>query len=383
MTALILKNKTVQRAERYLSLDVLRGLTVALMIVVNTPGSWSTNYAPFLHAPWHGWTITDLVFPSFLFVVGNAMSFSMQKLMHQDRSAFFLKVIKRTFMIFLIGLLLAAYPFFRVTDAGIVPFDFTRIRIMGVLQRIALCYAIAAFILYFFQKRGAFIFSIVTLLGYWALMYVFGDAGDPYGLEGNAARKLDLLLIGAQNLYRGEGIPFDPEGILSTLPASVNVIAGFLVGGYIRKSGNRLSTVWLLLGVGFGLFLLGSLWDIWFPINKKIWTSSFVLATVGVSTVCIALLMYTIEILQVKKWTYFFEVFGKNPLILYVLSGVLVRTMLVIRIEGQVSKAWLYEQFYVPYFTPQNASLLFAVSFMLIIWLIGYWMDKRRIYIKV
>ncbi|MFC4873350.1 acyltransferase family protein [Negadavirga shengliensis] len=383
MAALTVKEKTTKNVERYLSIDVLRGLTVALMIVVNTPGSWSTNYAPFLHAPWHGWTITDLVFPSFLFVVGNAMSFSMKNLMVQDKKPFLSKVMKRTLVIFLIGLLLAAYPFFRMGDTGMVPFDFTKIRIMGVLQRIAVCYAISAFVLYFLNKRGAIVFSVIALVGYWMVMYIYGETGDPYSLVGNAARRLDLFLIGAENLYRGEGIPFDPEGLLSTFPATVNVIAGFLVGDFIQKSGNRIRTIALLIGVGTGLFLLGSLWDIWFPINKKIWTSSFVLVTVGISTVCIALLMYVIEIMKLKKWAYFFEVFGKNPLMLYVLSGVFVKTMLVIRIEGQASKSWLYERFFVPYFAPNNASLLFAVGFMLVIWLIGYWMDKKRIYIKV
>jgi predicted acyltransferase len=369
---------------RYRSLDVLRGLTVALMIVVNTPGSWSTNFAPFLHASWHGFTITDLVFPSFLFVVGNAMSFSLRKLQQQGNHREFLKKVgKRTVLIFLIGLLLSSFPFIRLTETGMLPFDFSKIRVMGVLQRIALCYALAAVIIYFFKIKGALVFTAFSLLAYWFLMYFFGEGTDPYGLEGNAARRLDLYLIGPDNLYRGEGIPFDPEGLLSTLPATVNVMAGYLVGVFIQRRGNTSKTVLSLLLAALVLLAAGYLWDIWLPINKKIWTSSFVLITVGYSTLGIAVLMYFIEVLKFRGWTYFFEVFGKNPLILYVLSGVFVRIMLLIKVNDTGLKTWIFENLFLPFFQVETASLFFALSYMLLIWLIGLWMDRRKIYIKV
>jgi len=354
------------------------------MIVVNTPGSWSTNYAPFLHASWHGFTVTDLVFPSFLFVVGNAMSFSLRKLQQQGNHREFLKKVgKRTILIFLIGLLLASFPFFRLTETSMVPFDFSTIRVMGVLQRIALCYALAAVIIYFFKINGALVFSVISLLAYWFLMYFFGEGTDPYALEGNAARRLDLFLIGPDNLYRGEGIPFDPEGLLSTLTATVNVMAGYLVGVFIQKRGNTANTVLFLLLAAVVLLAVGYVWDLWLPINKKIWTSSFVWITAGYSTLGIAVLMYLIEVLKFRGWTYFFEVFGKNPLILYVLSGVFVRIMLLIKVDGTLSKTWIFEQLYLPFFRVETASLLFALSYMLLIWLIGFWMDRRKIYIKV
>lgn len=376
----LLKDKVT---DRYLSLDVLRGLTVALMIVVNTPGSWSTNYGPLLHAPWHGFTITDLVFPSFLFVVGNAMSFSMKKMAYQDRAVFLKKVFRRTVLIFVIGLLLTAYPFFRIIEGDIVLFDFSKIRIMGVLQRIALCYALASILLYFFKKRGAVLFSVFSLLGYWWFMYYFGERGDPYSLIGNAALKLDLWLIGEDNMYKGEGIPFEPEGLISTLPATINVIVGYFVGDFIQRSGNNVKTVITLIGGGILAICLAYFWDILFPINKKIWTSSYVLLTVGFSTITIAFLMYLMEVMTVKRWSYFFEVFGKNPLILYVLSGLVIKSLLVIRISGNSSKDWIYQNLFMDFFTPKNSSLLFALAYMLLIWGVGYFMDKKRIYIKV
>lgn len=374
----------LQQSTRYQSLDVLRGLTVALMIVVNTPGSWSTNFAPFLHAPWHGLTITDLVFPSFLFVVGNAMSFSLARLRDRGGAIYFKKVIRRTAIIFLIGLLLTAFPFFRIIDGSPVLYDFTSIRVLGVLQRIALCYGIAATLVYFLSLRTCLAIAAATLLGYWGLMFFFGDPGaDPYSLEGNAARKLDLWLIGAGNLYRGEGIPFDPEGLLSTLPAVVNVLAGYAVGLFIKRQGAQVQTVVRLLALSVLLLVVGYAWDLLFPINKKIWSSSFVLVSVGYVTALLGLLVYLLEIKNWKSWAYFFEVFGRNPLLLYVLSGVLVRILLMVPVKGSSLKNWIYEGFFTGILPPKTASLSFALAFMLLIWLVGWIMDKRGVYIKV
>jgi predicted acyltransferase len=370
-------------SNRYLSLDVLRGLTVALMIVVNTPGSWSINFDPLKHAAWHGLTVTDLVFPSFLFVVGNAMSFSMTKLKDLSPPEFLRKVGKRSLTIFLIGLFLTVFPFFRFLDGEFVWYDFARIRFMGVLQRIALCYAVAALVVYYGKRNAALIFSILALPGYWWLMYFFGMGGDPYSLETNAATRFDMWVLGASHLYMGEGVPFEPEGLLSTLPATVNVLAGYLVGWYIQKKGSTSSTVWTLVVVGALSLIVGYIWDMVFPINKKIWTSSFVLVTVGISTCALAGLMYLIEVLSLKKWTYFFEVFGRNPLILYVLSGVFVRIMLLIYIQGVTSKQWIFDSFFLGTFPPKWDSLLFAVIFMGVIWLIGYIMDRKKIYVRV
>lgn len=369
--------------QRYLSLDVLRGLTIALMIVVNTPGSWSTIYAPFRHAAWHGFTLTDLVFPTFLFVVGNAMSFSMRKFIGEDDKIFLKKVFKRTLLIFLIGLFLNSFPFITRTAGELTAFDFSKIRIMGVLQRIALCYCIAALVIHYLKIKGAAIFSAVALFGYWGIMYFFGDQPDPYTLEGNAALKFDLLFIPAENLYKGYGIPFDPEGLLSTLPAVVNVIAGYFAGIYIQKNGNNKRTVGKVVLAGIVLLTGAQVWDMFFPINKPIWTSSYVLYTTGWTLIGLAVLMLVIEVANFKKWTYFFEVFGKNPLFIYVMSGLIIKLLALIRIGDISMKGWLYENLFAAQFEGHNASLLFALSYMLLLWLIGYWMDKKKVYIKV
>lgn len=373
-----------KKLERYLSLDVLRGLTIALMVVVNTPGSWDAIYAPFRHAAWHGFTPTDWVFPSFLFVVGNAMSFSIRKKGGVNDNTFLRKAMKRSLIIFLIGLFLNAYPFVRLNEAGdLILKDFTAIRIFGVLQRIALCYCIASLVLHYQRASGAIVFSALVLFGYWAVMYIFGEGPDRYSLEGNAALKLDLWLINPNNLYRGEGIPFDPEGILSTFPAAVNVLGGYFAGQFIQKGGNTKATVLKLMVVGSVLVASGLLWDIAFPINKKIWTSSFVLLTVGINLLVIGLLIYIVEIMNLKRWTYFFEVFGKNPLVLYALSGMIVKTMSLIKINELDLKTWLFNNFFLSVLNPENASLSYALSYMLLIWLIGYLMDRKKIYVKV
>lgn len=370
--------------ERYLALDVLRGLTIALMVIVNTPGSWTHMYAPFMHADWHGFTITDLVFPTFLFVVGNAMSFSMKKLEQMEQGLFLKKVFKRTFLIFIIGWLLNAFPFVDYSPGtGYTMINWLEVRLLGVLQRIALCYMLASLILYYFRKRGAIIFSVVTLLGYWGVLYYFGESEDPYSLAGNAVLKLDLWLIGAKYLYMGEGIPFEPEGILSTFPSVVNVIAGYFAGRAIQQWGNNSKTVKNLIIWGIGLIVLCLVWDFVFPINKKIWTSSYVLLTVGLDLFLIAFLVQVIEVWKRRSWTYPFEVFGRNPLILYVLSGVVITLFYSIRISDQHLKGILYENLFTNWLGPKDASLLFSIAYMLLIWLIGLWMDKRKIYIKV
>lgn len=373
----------VKSRQRYLALDVLRGMTIALMIVVNTPGSWGNIYGPFRHAAWHGFTLTDLVFPAFLFVIGNAMSFSMRKFDKQPDYVFLKKVFTRTCLIFLIGLFLNSFPFISRKAGELVLFDFSSIRVMGVLQRIALCYCIASLVIHYFKIKGALIFSSIILLAYWAIMYFFGDQADPYSLEGNAALKFDLLLLPAKNLYQGFGIPFDPEGLLSTLPAVVNVIAGYLAGYFIQKRGNKLNTVGKIILAGALLIAVALLWDLVFPINKPLWTSSYVLHSTGLVLLVLAALMWAIEIAGFKKWTYFFEVFGKNPLFIYVLAGMIIRLMNIIRIDEMSMTGWIYENFFVTWLEGKNASLLFALCFMLLMWLAGYWMDKKKIYIKV
>ncbi|WP_417362377.1 acyltransferase family protein [Galbibacter sp.] len=361
--------------QRYLSLDVLRGLTLFLMIIVNTPGSWGSVYRPLHHAAWHGFTLTDLVFPTFLFVVGNAMSFSMRKFEQMPQSAFLKKVFKRTFIIFAIGFLLSWFPFFR--DGQLKALADTRI--FGVLQRIALCYFFASLVIHYWKIKGALIFSVVALVGYNLIIYTMGD----YSLEGNAALKLDLWLLGPNHLYHGEGIPFDPEGLLSTLPAIVNVIFGYFAGVFLQQSGKNFKTIALLMLAGATLVFMALSWDLLFPINKKIWTSSYVLLTVGIDVMVLSFLVYGIEILDKKNWTYFFEVLGKNPLFIYILSGLFVKLLFLIRIDGNTAYGWIAENVFMSWLGDYFGSFIFALAFTMILWYIGYVMDKRKIYIKV
>jgi predicted acyltransferase len=370
--------------QRFLSLDVFRGLTVAGMILVNNPGSWAYVYTPLEHAHWHGCTPTDLVFPFFLFAVGNAMSFAMKKYEGQGHSAVIRKILKRTLLIFLIGLLLNWFPFFKWNEEGQLVFkSLSQLRILGVLPRIALCYGLAGLIIHFLGERRAFVIAGCLLLVYWWLVLAFGQ-GDPYSLEGYAGLRLDKWLLGAPHLYKGEGVPFDPEGILSTLPATCNVIFGYLAGSYIQQKGKDYPMLCGLLITGCLLLFAALCWNMVFPINKKIWTSSYVLYTVGIALLLLSVLIYAIEFRGWKQPASFFEVFGKNPLFIYVMSGVLVKLYLLVRTgPHQNLYGWLYENVFRPIGGNYPGSLLFALFHVCLFWLLGWWMDRKKIYIRV
>lgn len=404
-------------SQRYYSLDVFRGATVAFMILVNNPGSWSHIYAPLEHATWHGLTPTDLVFPFFLFAVGNAIAFVMPRLEAAGSSAFWKKVLKRTALIFLIGLFLNWFPFVRWQDNELVltgwtwttsDGSLTGVRILGVLQRIALCYFFASVIIYYGKTRGAFITGLVLLLLYWAICIV-GNPLDPYSLQGWFGTAIDKAILGEAHMYRGEGVSFDPEGLMSTLPAIVQVIFGFLVGDYIRRRGLYVletgldknpvhpvyQTLTVLLMAGVALLFTGYVWNYSFPINKKIWTSSYVAYTTGLAILVLSTLVFFIEVRKASGWwSRFFDVFGKNPLFIYALSGLIPELLFLIRIpqgvnpDGQTQYtnpwSWFYQNVTakIPG-PPENGSLLFALSFVFLLWAIGYWMDKKKVYVRV
>ena len=380
---------------RFYSLDVFRGATVALMILVNNPGSWSHIYAPLEHAAWHGCTPTDLVFPFFLFAVGNAMSFVMPKLEQAGDASFWKKVIKRTLLIFVIGLLLNWSPFIKWEADQIVFKQFSNLRIMGVLQRIALSYFFASVAVYYLKQRGAFVLGAILLLFYWILCIVLGTPGDPYSLNGWFGNNIDKAIFGEAHLYKGEGVAFDPEGLMSTFAAIVQVIFGYLVGDYIQKKGKSFEMVSALFVTATILTVSGLAWGMVFPINKKIWTSSYTLYTTGLAIYTIATMIYFIEFKQAKGFLLkFFDVFGKNPLFIFVLSGVLPRLLGLIRIpNGLTDKGvqkylspfgWFYEKIckQVPGI-PENGSLVYAICMIIMYWAICYWLDKKKIYIKV
>ncbi|MEI6752626.1 MAG: DUF5009 domain-containing protein [Paludibacter sp.] len=369
--------------QRFTALDVFRGLTVCFMIIVNTTGNGNTTYWPLLHADWNGITPTDLVFPSFLFAVGNAMSFAMKRWETMKQSDVLLKIFKRTFLIFLIGYLMYWFPFFKLdAQSHLILSPISHTRILGVLQRIALCYGISALLVYYLGTRKTVWVGIASLLVYWVLLLAFGSAGAEFSKTGNAVLRFDTWLIGIDHLYRGEGFPFDPEGFMSTLPALFNVIAGYAVGVFVQKKVENTKGLVRLALAGAIFVLLAMLWNYYFPINKKLWTSSYALLTVGLDCMLIAGIVYLIDFLRLKKGTHFFLVTGKNPLLIYLLSEVGVTVMFLITIGNESLFRWLYSHIFVfagDYF----GAFLFSVWWMLSCWLVGYLLDKKKIYIKI
>lgn len=386
---------------RYYSLDVFRGATVALMILVNNPGSWGHIYSPLEHAPWHGCTPTDLVFPFFLFAVGNALAFVMPSLESAGKAIFLKKIFKRTLLIFGIGLFLNWFPFVKWSGEELVFKNWVDsenpqngIRIFGVLQRIALCYCFSSLIIYFFKLRGAFVTSAVLLLGYW-VMCIAANPSDPYSLEGWFGTTIDKKILGIPHMYKGEGVAFDPEGLMSTIPAIVQVIFGYMVGNYIQQKGKNFEMLSHLFVAGCILIFAGFSWDLSFPINKKIWTSSYVVYTTGLAICVLGILIYLLEFKNSKGgWSRFFDVFGKNPLFIFVLSGMLPRLLGLLRWVDHISPEgkkvytsafpWFYQHVCKPISDNlKNGSLLYALSMITLMWVIVWWLDKRKIYIRV
>lgn len=425
--------------QRYYSLDVFRGATVALMILVNNPGTWSYMFAPLKHAAWHGVTPTDLVFPFFLFAVGNAMAFVMPRLEAAGESVFWTKVIKRTLLIFLIGLALNWWPFIQWRGEDLAfrhwvdPENSDRgVRIFGVLQRIAVAYFFASILVHYMKGKKLIWASLGILIFYWILCYVFGSPGDPYSLSGWFGTAIDERVLGVAHMYKGEGVPFDPEGIMSAIPSAIQVVFGYLAGNYIRSSGavdwiwsrlnpvknslqdslttssnsekhtvdthKRQRTLIMLTGfliIGILAALIGLAWGLVFPINKKIWTSSYVFYTTGLAMLSIGVMIWYIEVLGIKNsLTRFFDVFGKNPLFIFVLSGLLPKTLALFRWQVGINAdgnpvyttplRWFYNEVcaQVPG-PPEFGSFAYALCFLALCWGIAYLMDKKRIYIKV
>jgi predicted acyltransferase len=344
------------------------------MIVVNTPGTWKYVYPPLDHAKWHGFTPTDLVFPSFLFAVGNALSFTMSKYEAKGNKAVLLKTLKRTAIIFFIGFMLLWLPFNKTLS---------HTRILGVLQRIALCYCGASLMIHYLPRKAVIALSIAILFAYWAILYFCGAPGDPYSLQGNAVIPLDLLVLGESHMYKGEGTPFDPEGILSTIPAVVNVIAGYYTGCFVQKHAEKPEALEKIAGAGIALVGLAQLWNVVFPINKKIWTSSYVLQTVGIDLVILAALIAVIDRLHWVKWTEFFTVFGKNTLFIYVVSDLIIIFMLHTFVSADMNIYRFLNERVQSVFPGEFGSLLFGIVAMLVCWGICKILDWKKIYIKV
>lgn len=362
--------------DRLVSLDVFRGLTILLMIIVNTPGSWAYVYPPFRHSEWHGCTPTDLVFPFFLFIVGVAMWFSFKKYEHHRSLQAMKKILKRTILIFLIGLFLNAFP----------KFNFESLRVMGVLQRIALAYGLGAIVVLLLPRWGRWTIAFLVLIAYWVILAT--GSSSPFSLEHNIAGGIDIALFGSNHVYKGFGIPFDPEGLLSTFTAMTNVILGYLIGEIIYMSKDYKSLLKRIIPIGVAGVVLGLIWNIVFPINKPLWTSSYVLYTCGYATLLLSLFIWLIDIKGFKQWTKPLLVFGTNPLIIFVLSIVWVKVIIYLVHFGQGDNrtngyAWMYQNIFVPFAGNMNGSLAFALFHGVLFWVIGYILYRKKIFIKI
>ena len=382
----------MKSTNRLLSLDAFRGITIAAMILVNTPGSWGYVYAPLRHADWHGWTPTDLIFPFFLFIVGVAMTFSIQTLIGVDfKSEIYKKVVKRSLILFLLGVLLNFYPFgIPFTSDGWSNFSFSSIidtfldiRIMGVLQRIALCYLFTSIMIIHLTRRDQFYAAFGLLAVYAIAILLYGHLT----LEDNLARTIDLAIFSPANMYSVRGIPFDPEGLFSTIPAIVTTLSGVFVGNLLRGHLSPKEKATQLVLWGLAGILLGNGLNILIPINKQLWTPSYVFLTSGWACLILALFYWLMDIKKTNLWAKPFIVFGSNSLFLFFASGILVRTLFRIKIATEETTlslySWLYNSFFVPWAGELNGSLFFAITWILL-WLGVLWLFYvKKIFIKI
>jgi len=366
---------------RLVSLDAFRGLTIAGMLLVNNPGTWSAIYAPLRHAPWHGWTPTDLIFPFFLFIVGVAMVLSFERLQARGatRGALVAKAARRAAILFALGLVLHGFP----------RYDFATTRIPGVLQRIALAYLCATPAVLWLRWRGQAVLCAVLLLGYWALMTLVPVPGvGPGVLEPgkDLGAWIDRAVFGEQHLW-SQSRTWDPEGLLSTLPAIGTVLIGALVGRWLRTDRTPLEkTVGLFVAGNVGLFL-GLAWDAVFPINKPLWTSSYVLFTGGMACHVFAMCYWLIDVRGQRRWATPFVIYGMNAIAAFFLSSLFARILTLIRVgageERMALKTWIFQNVYASWLSPINASLAFALTYVLF-WLGVMWvLYRRKIFIKV
>lgn len=365
---------------RLISLDVFRGITIAGMVLVNNPGTWSAIYWPLEHAEWHGWTPTDLIFPFFLFIVGVAIPLAFARRIESggSRRDLYLKIIRRTLIIFALGMFLAGFPYFHLST----------IRIPGVLQRIAVCYLFASVIFLNTKIRTQVIITLALLITYWLLMtrlhapgFVAGDLSK----EGSVASFIDRSVFGPHIWKQGK--VYDPEGLLSTIPAIATTLFGVLTGQWLRTDKSQYEKVTGLFVAGAACIVIGWCWNPFFPINKSLWTSSYVFFTGGLALEFLALCYWLIDTKRYQRWAKPFVVFGVNAIALFVGTGVMARLMGLIKLPWgawQISlQGWIFQKLFLSWASPVNASLTYALVFILL-WLGLMWiLYSRKIFIKI
>ncbi|OBQ39097.1 MAG: heparan-alpha-glucosaminide N-acetyltransferase [Anabaena sp. MDT14b] len=375
---------------RLSSLDVFRGITIAAMILANMAGVADDVYRPLSHSEWHGCTPTDLIFPCFLFIVGVAMTFSLAKYTAENKptKAVYLRILRRTAILFILGLVLNGF-----WNQGVWTFDLSSIRLMGVLQRIALTYLFASLIVLKLPRKSQWLVAGGLLIAYWlTMMYipVLDYGAGVLTREGNFGAFIDRLIIPKAHLYKGDGFNFlgDPEGLFSTIPAIVSVLAGYFTGEWIKDKKQATSQTSMDL-VLFGLccLVIAIIWDVAFPINKKIWTSSYVLFTTGWALMLLAACYELIEVRLIKRWSKPFEIMGLNAIALFVASVFLIKITAKTQLgTGETAISiynWIYQNIFASWAGNFNGSFLFAFVTLLFWYGIAVLMYQKRWFIKV
>jgi predicted acyltransferase len=375
---------------RLVSLDVFRGATVAGMMMVNNPGSWSCIYPPFRHAAWNGWTFTDLIFPFFLWIVGMAMTFSFSKRVEQgaDREQLLLHALRRAAIIFAVGLFLSGFPFGLLFGHH---FSWAMIRIPGVLQRIAVCYFTASLIVLYSNITWQVRWTAILLVVYWLLAKLVPVPGFGAGVlepRGSLAWYIDSILLSGHT-WSGAPVPgFDPEGILSTLPAIATTMFGVLTGHFLRSERTpEEKTAWMFI-YGNALLFVGLLMDNWLPINKNLWTTSYSVFMAGMALNIFAFCYWLIDVKGHKKWAKPFQIYGLNAITMFALAGLIGRLTAIIKVTGPEGTPITFQSFYynllfAPVGDPMVASFLHSVAFMVALYLIAYAMYRFNVIIKV
>ena len=367
--------------QRLISLDAFRGATIALMVLVNNSGDGSHTYGPLNHSEWNGWTITDVIFPSFLWIVGVSMTLSLGGRLERgaSKSTLMSQAFRRAAIIYALGLLVYLFPVF----------DFGTMRVLGVLQRIGICYFLASAIYLWTPRVRAQILWIVALLaGYWLIMMLVPTPGYGAGrldLEGNISHYVDWIVLGAHN-YQGTKT-WDPEGIIGTLPAIATALFGILAGHVLRMKKSLPERTTVLFLAGNALIALGLICDIWLPINKKLWTSSFSLFMAGLDFVLLAGFVYVVDGKGYKRAAQPAVIMGMNAITIYMLSELLAIGLGAIHwgkgAAAMNSQSWLYRTCFVPFASPYNASLLWALAFTLLMYAASYAMYKRKWFVRI
>lgn len=389
-------NKPTEK--RMHALDAFRGITITMMILVNNPGSWAYMYKPLKHAEWNGWTPTDFIFPFFIFIMGISIVLALTKKIENkvNKSQLYREIFIRTLKLFALGVLLNLFTIHLFApEHHWVEDTLFNVRIMGVLQRLAVIYAITA-LLFLNLNHSALIKTGVSLLiFYWLAMFYFPFStsinGVTIDLTGtlehgkNFAAYVDSVIIGAKHVYFTQNVlfPYDPEGLFSTIPALATCLSGVITGLYLQKNQPLLKQILTLFYWGLILLLAGQLMNYSFPINKTIWSPSYVVFMAGMALLFLSGCIYLIDYKKIKRWSYPFNIFGEHAITFFMFSGILARVILIITVGDLRLRDWLYITIYSPLFGQMLGSLVFSLIFLLISYKVLTWLARKNILLRV